>query len=408
MVARLKLYRIRIRPERAPEVVRVFELSARHTLHDVHEAIVRAFALGDDLPYAFYMSGEHWDRRSELLGQDAAGGPGKTRRTRLYELGLVPESCFAHVFDLGDELWHELVVESIREADPASDEPQLLESAGDPPPRHLPEEEEAPPPDVTELLPLAQQLILLFPSDAAGSADVPQHESIDPDGLEDTDEAGGTEHSALDLTPEALLPARALVNELAKALDGDLDRFFALEDVTKTNLLGMLADLPLALARAGHVDEGAELANVLAFLDPAHFLGERALLLGSAGRHDEALAQLAQNLETSSGDGWIEIKSAETYLVLGDAARAEALLRAAMTQTGDDHVRGDAIDHLLELLVSQERHAEVKALLADERARLDGLVVPRIETVQRVVPKVGRNDLCPCGSGKKHKKCCLV
>ena len=21
-------------------------------------------------------------------------------------------------------------------------------------------------------------------------------------------------------------------------------------------------------------------------------------------------------------------------------------------------------------------------------------------------PKVGRNDLCPCGSGKKYKKCC--
>jgi uncharacterized protein YecA (UPF0149 family) len=22
-------------------------------------------------------------------------------------------------------------------------------------------------------------------------------------------------------------------------------------------------------------------------------------------------------------------------------------------------------------------------------------------------PKVGRNDPCPCGSGKKYKKCCL-
>ncbi|MBC8391880.1 MAG: SEC-C domain-containing protein, partial [Deltaproteobacteria bacterium] len=22
-------------------------------------------------------------------------------------------------------------------------------------------------------------------------------------------------------------------------------------------------------------------------------------------------------------------------------------------------------------------------------------------------PKVGRNDPCPCGSGKKFKKCCL-
>ena len=24
----------------------------------------------------------------------------------------------------------------------------------------------------------------------------------------------------------------------------------------------------------------------------------------------------------------------------------------------------------------------------------------------KIIPKVGRNDLCPCGSGKKYKKCC--
>jgi uncharacterized protein YecA (UPF0149 family) len=26
----------------------------------------------------------------------------------------------------------------------------------------------------------------------------------------------------------------------------------------------------------------------------------------------------------------------------------------------------------------------------------------------RPEPKIGRNDPCPCGSGKKHKKCCGV
>jgi preprotein translocase subunit SecA len=28
-----------------------------------------------------------------------------------------------------------------------------------------------------------------------------------------------------------------------------------------------------------------------------------------------------------------------------------------------------------------------------------------IKTVKRDEPKVGRNDPCPCGSGKKYKKC---
>ena len=29
-----------------------------------------------------------------------------------------------------------------------------------------------------------------------------------------------------------------------------------------------------------------------------------------------------------------------------------------------------------------------------------------VEPYQRSGPKVGRNDPCPCGSGKKFKKCC--
>ena len=32
---------------------------------------------------------------------------------------------------------------------------------------------------------------------------------------------------------------------------------------------------------------------------------------------------------------------------------------------------------------------------------------PAASTVRRDSPRIGRNDLCPCGSGKKYKKCCL-
>jgi SEC-C motif-containing protein len=31
---------------------------------------------------------------------------------------------------------------------------------------------------------------------------------------------------------------------------------------------------------------------------------------------------------------------------------------------------------------------------------------PKPAPAQRAQPKVGRNEPCPCGSGKKHKKCC--
>jgi len=32
--------------------------------------------------------------------------------------------------------------------------------------------------------------------------------------------------------------------------------------------------------------------------------------------------------------------------------------------------------------------------------------VQKVETVVHDGPRIGRNDPCPCGSGKKYKKCC--
>ncbi|MBI4422535.1 MAG: YchJ family protein [Elusimicrobia bacterium] len=33
-------------------------------------------------------------------------------------------------------------------------------------------------------------------------------------------------------------------------------------------------------------------------------------------------------------------------------------------------------------------------------------LAPKPAPVMREAPKIGRNEPCPCGSGKKHKKCC--
>lgn len=31
----------------------------------------------------------------------------------------------------------------------------------------------------------------------------------------------------------------------------------------------------------------------------------------------------------------------------------------------------------------------------------------RDTTIRKTGPQIGRNDTCPCGSGLKHKKCCM-
>lgn len=53
----------------------------------------------------------------------------------------------------------------------------------------------------------------------------------------------------------------------------------------------------------------------------------------------------------------------------------------------------------------REEHHEKAAFVKRDGAWLfaDGEVIP--ETAVREGPKIGRNESCPCGSGKKYKKC---
>ena len=49
---------------------------------------------------------------------------------------------------------------------------------------------------------------------------------------------------------------------------------------------------------------------------------------------------------------------------------------------------------------------EVEAAIPEIQKFWAPLRKSAVEQIQRDAPKVGRNDDCPCGSGKKYKKCC--
>ena len=54
-----------------------------------------------------------------------------------------------------------------------------------------------------------------------------------------------------------------------------------------------------------------------------------------------------------------------------------------------------------------QEHLETARFIREEgRWAYDGVVPAEGHTVRREAPKIGRNDPCPCGSGKKYKKCC--
>ncbi len=55
----------------------------------------------------------------------------------------------------------------------------------------------------------------------------------------------------------------------------------------------------------------------------------------------------------------------------------------------------------------RQRHHETASFQRVEDAwYLTGGKIIKPQPVVRESPKIGRNDPCPCGSGRKHKKCC--
>jgi len=82
------------------------------------------------------------------------------------------------------------------------------------------------------------------------------------------------------------------------------------------------------------------------------------------------------------------------------------LLTPILAFTGETSWRGHEFErHEVETI--QQAIApnvrEIHAYWLARRAEQDSVA----KTVRRSEPRVGRNDPCPCGSGKKYKKCCL-
>jgi len=60
------------------------------------------------------------------------------------------------------------------------------------------------------------------------------------------------------------------------------------------------------------------------------------------------------------------------------------------------------------ILNRQRRWRQEDREHAEHELLMDRPLLAHPETIVRGGPKIGRNDPCPCGSGKKYKKCCLA
>jgi tetratricopeptide (TPR) repeat protein len=222
--------------------------------------------------------------------------------------------------------------------------------------------------------------------------------------------------AARERTPEEVAEAADLLAALHERFADDPEGFAALIDteVWAWRVDDWLMSLPFGLGRAGMVDEAVRACDRLGALLPENaglFAGDAVVILAQADRGTEALARAERAVAAWPDDPWVHAKAGDAHVSLDDPAGAEQAYRAAL----DAALRGDAYDvepvadRLIDLLRAQPgRQADVTAVKRRVKAavRRVGSGLVRLEPVRREAPKVGRNDPCPCGSGRKYKRCC--
>jgi hypothetical protein len=90
------------------------------------------------------------------------------------------------------------------------------------------------------------------------------------------------------------------------------------------------------------------------------------------------------------------------------AAELDKMSPQILAQAKDPQMRAMIIGIYRKMLVAGvdvSDDKEVKKWMKKHPEVLQGGETIKVETVRREEPKVGRNDPCPCGSGKKYKKC---
>ena len=87
----------------------------------------------------------------------------------------------------------------------------------------------------------------------------------------------------------------------------------------------------------------------------------------------------------------------ETFMQMMNAIKTEVVGRVL-------HLNANIYSAEQIRALEKSRQAELAA--AKESGPSDSVEQQKPQTQRREIPKIGRNDVCTCGSGKKYKVCC--
>jgi len=138
-------------------VYRIIEATGNCTFDDLHYIIFEAFGRDDDHLYSFFITRENTQSVRKIYNAPEITHPmnlenqfgfkrrkKSTYKTKIGKIGLQEKDIFYYLFDFGDEWWHRIRVESIKETKDRKKSIKIIKSVGDAPPQYdyLDEDEE--------------------------------------------------------------------------------------------------------------------------------------------------------------------------------------------------------------------------------------------------------------------------
>ncbi|WP_255485507.1 plasmid pRiA4b ORF-3 family protein [Sporosarcina sp. BP05] len=93
---------------------RKLTLSAKHTMDDLHQIIIKAFEFDDDHLYSFFMDGEKWSHDCIASPNDDLGHADASK-IQIGAIGLSTKQKFLYIYDYGDEWTFAIEVDGINE-----------------------------------------------------------------------------------------------------------------------------------------------------------------------------------------------------------------------------------------------------------------------------------------------------
>jgi tetratricopeptide (TPR) repeat protein len=199
--------------------------------------------------------------------------------------------------------------------------------------------------------------------------------------------------------------------------DGSLNKeLFQEVEEDADDLEGFLLERIFEFARYGLVDEAVNIGRWFSAVScqPENFLRDVGCVLAEAGRREEALKQIEENFRRFPDDVWVIINAGDARRSLGDVKEAEEYFLRAREAATELYDRLGALERLIDLSASvgdaskaEEYEKEYRLIRqpdepGPEKASLPGPLGGTIAKGR----KIGRNEPCPCGSGKKYKTCC--